>query len=678
MAAGIAAGNTVGPWVTTRLMHRWRFDSALTRRGDLGTYIAAVAVGMLLTATNGTFWLLSTGEIPRLQLETAWATWWIGDSVGALLGGVPLLSLTSHSFREAFVSRRGAVNGGLVLMVLACGAVGFSPWTSPEPALLFPLLSLPLFMIAVLALRADVFAASVAVLLLSMCVAWGTANGIGPFASQTPRSGLLALWSYLTAQASTTILICSLTAELLASRRQQAALFTEAEDGILVVGSSGNLEYLNPAAKLLLGVPGPAHWPMSLQELPHHNGQALLALLTQDLIRCERSTTTDLILTGGGSDQMQVEVQLIRYQDARGRQLTQCMLRNVTARRRAEARLAASEERLRAIADHAPALMAEFDEQQQFIFANHAYKAWLNLDPNTLMHQCVRDVFGEKVFQEIAPHIEGVLRGKPQNYERLAQTVLGERCFNISLMPKYDVSSRVVGFYCVGTDITSHRQVLQSLRHGEQRLRIIADHLPMRVSYVDREERFRFVNKAYEYSFGRPRDSIYGLTVREVIGEGAYGQARRWMQCALNGERVSYDSEMTTREGYRHFKATYVPQFAEGGKEVLGFIAIVIDTTAQKQEVQRLIELAQIDPLTGLLNRTGFDQRLGESMERHRATKSIMALLFLDIDEFKQVNDRLGHLAGDTLLSGFSARLIRTVRSRDLLARTGGDDEIAP
>lgn len=674
LAIGIAVGNALGPWIATRLLVRWGFDASLTRRRDLGIYMAAVALGMLVTASNGTFWLEQTGVLPAQMLEAAWATWWIGDAVGALLGGIPLLALSFENLREAFAHRRGAVNVGIVLLVLACGVLGFSPWTSPQPALLFPLLSLPLFLIAVLALRSGVLPASIAVLLLSMSAAWGTANGVGPFAHQTPHAGLLALWSYLTAQASTTVLICGLAAELLASRRQQAAVFTEAEDGILVVGPNGILEDLNPAALKFLGASASTCLQQPLQALPNTNGLALQALLAQGRRPGDRSTTSDVALQGNAAEPLQVEAQLIRYTDARGRQMTQILLRDVTARRNAEARLATSEERLRAIADHAPALMAEFDTDMRFQFANEAYHQWLNVKPEEMVQQSVREVFGDRIFNEVRPYLEGVLTGQPQNYDRLASTMQGDRWFNVSLVPKYQASGDVAGFYSVGSDVTSHRQAMQALRQSEQHLRTIADHLPMRVSYVDKEGRYRFVNLAYERSFGRPRDSIYGLTVREVLGEGAFGQAQPWMQRVLGGETVSYDSEMTTREGYRHFKATYVPQFGDDGAEVLGYIAIVVDTTAQKQELQRLIELAQVDTLTGLLNRAGFDQRLAEAMERHRSTRGLMALLFLDLDGFKQVNDRLGHLAGDTLLSGFAGRLMRAVRNRDMLARTGGDE----
>jgi diguanylate cyclase (GGDEF)-like protein len=137
---------------------------------------------------------------------------------------------------------------------------------------------------------------------------------------------------------------------------------------------------------------------------------------------------------------------------------------------------------------------------------------------------------------------------------------------------------------------------------------------------------------------------------------------------------VSFDSEMTTREGYRCYRASYMPRFDDDGKTVLGFVAIVADTTAQKLEERRLIELSQIDSLTGVLNHAGFEQRRHEAFERSCATGGHMALMLLDIDAFKHVNDTRGHLAGDMLLRGFAGRLIKTLRANDIVARPGGDE----
>lgn len=217
-------------------------------------------------------------------------------------------------------------------------------------------------------------------------------------------------------------------------------------------------------------------------------------------------------------------------------------------------------------------------------------------------------------------------------------------------------------------------QRTQELRQSEQRQRTIMDHLPMRVSFVDNEERYRFLNNAYERTFGKPRDELYGKTVKEVVGEGVYSQIQDYVRSALNGEEQIFDSEMTTKEGYRCYQALYVPQRSDINGSVLGFVAIITDTTAQRMEERRLTKLSQVDSLTGLLNRAGFEQRLQEACDRCRTTRGLMALIFMDLDNFKPVNDTLGHPVGDLLLRGVAGRLTKCLRTNDAVARQGGDE----
>ena len=222
-------------------------------------------------------------------------------------------------------------------------------------------------------------------------------------------------------------------------------------------------------------------------------------------------------------------------------------------------------------------------------------------------------------------------------------------------------------------DISAAKQTERALRESESRLRTVADALPVRVAYIDAQERYRFNNLAYERGFGRPREEIHGKTVRELLGDDAYTSVEPHIRAALKGESVTFQSEMNTDDAYVCYEAHYIPQRSDDGN-VAGLHAIVTDITRQKLEERRLLQLAQVDALTGLFNRAGFDQRLAQAMDHSRATGSVMALMYLDIDRFKQINDRHGHLVGDALLRGFAQRLQQALRSSDAISRLGGDE----
>jgi diguanylate cyclase (GGDEF)-like protein/PAS domain S-box-containing protein len=224
-------------------------------------------------------------------------------------------------------------------------------------------------------------------------------------------------------------------------------------------------------------------------------------------------------------------------------------------------------------------------------------------------------------------------------------------------------------------------------RDSEERLRLVADSVPALISYVDRDERFRFSNRTYDDWFGIPHHEMPGRTVAEVFGDEAYGRMRENIQRVLAGEEVEFEFTMTKGGRQRTLQVSCVPQLASDAK-VLGFFMLGNDVTQLKraqedlrfaaiqlqQDAQRFEFLAHHDPLTGLPNRAMFAERAREAVAHARRHGKNAAFLFLDLDNFKQINDRLGHDIGDGLLKAISARLRGAVRGDDFVARIGGDE----
>ena len=211
-------------------------------------------------------------------------------------------------------------------------------------------------------------------------------------------------------------------------------------------------------------------------------------------------------------------------------------------------------------------------------------------------------------------------------------------------------------------------------------LQRLVDNLPAMLAYWDAELRCHFANRAYQTWFGMKPQDLVGRHISELLGH-LYALNRPYIEGALRGQEQFFERQIPDPHGgpTRYSQAHYVPDVVDG--RVRGFFVMVADITAHKQiesELRqakaRAEELANHDPLTGLPNRVLLEDRIERAIELARRQRHPMAVLFIDMDGFKQINDQLGHATGDTVLVAVAGRIAATLRKADRVARIGGDE----
>lgn len=219
----------------------------------------------------------------------------------------------------------------------------------------------------------------------------------------------------------------------------------------------------------------------------------------------------------------------------------------------------------------------------------------------------------------------------------------------------------------------SEYAIKEALAENEARLRTITDNLPVLISYIDRDQRYQFNNQPYLEWFGVPAHEFQGKTLLEMFGPERYEQLRPEIEQALAGYIVNQERELVLNGRKRFIRSTYMPDYGPQA-QVLGFYAMVHDITAQKAAEARLAFLAHHDSLTELPNRASFSDRVSLAISRAQRSLKPFAVMYLDIDKFKGINDTLGHGVGDQLLKAFARRLKESVRGTDVVGRLGGDE----
>lgn len=262
-----------------------------------------------------------------------------------------------------------------------------------------------------------------------------------------------------------------------------------------------------------------------------------------------------------------------------------------------------------------------------------------------------------------------------RNFELSRQSADGaERHISISGDPVFDAHGAFKGYRGVGTDITARKQAEQALRESAEKLRFFADNIPVMTVSWDENLRCRFANKPFTDFFGFTTESILGKHLREVIGEKGYEEVEDHFVRVLQGRAVTYQRTRKLPGGeVRYLEINLLPHIGEHGG-VQGCFAVTTDITEHKLTEERIQTMAHHDSLTGLPNRLLFNDRLNQAISLAKRDSRQFALLYLDLDNFKPVNDSFGHAAGDELLQAVAARMRRQVRASDTVARVGGDE----
>nr|WP_314542978.1 diguanylate cyclase [uncultured Massilia sp.] len=332
--------------------------------------------------------------------------------------------------------------------------------------------------------------------------------------------------------------------------------------------------------------------------------------------------------------------------------------------------------RVRAIADNVPAAIAYVDRDERITFTNAGFERMLGLTDGAAHGRTVREALGEAGYARLEPLVRAVLRGECGRVEDVRSDD-SRRHQLIEYLPDVGEdehgNARVAGFYVLAMDISERKEAELAQAASEQRLRLIADNLPVLICYIDRNHRLGFANATFRAWLGLGDAGLDGMHLLEALGKPGYDGARARLQGAFDGNGARFEMALQAAGRHRILEWTFVPDRGESGT-VVGVYALAHDMTRVKEAERRLLQMARVDDLTGIANRRLFGETLVRALERARRMGSVLGLAYLDIDHFKRINDTWGHGVGDEVLKEFARRLADGVRAVDTVARLAGDE----
>ncbi len=356
--------------------------------------------------------------------------------------------------------------------------------------------------------------------------------------------------------------------------------------------------------------------------------------------------------------------------------------RDVTEQRRAERSLSQAKERLEMALDGGNLAEWHYDAVNDELYAGDGWVRFLgHADSPTVTR-------GAEFFATIHPDEResaraawvGALKGAVAEYETEFRAALrggGWKWLHArGRVTERDAGGRGLRMSGIVADIDAQKRAELAVSEADQRFRDVAAVSGEYVWEADAEWRYTYLSERVEALLGYARSELLGRRLSEFVPLGEERAMRDWFANHGGDGHAFRDlvhRVMTKSGGVLWQSLSGVPLHDAEGRWI-GYRGTAADVTSRKQAETRIEQLSSRDALTGLANRSLLAERSGEAILNALRARSQLALLWIDLDRFKLVNETLGHAAGDALLRAVSERLSNALRREDLLARLGGDD----
>lgn len=372
-------------------------------------------------------------------------------------------------------------------------------------------------------------------------------------------------------------------------------------------------------------------------------------------------------------------VERISSIEYRGRRAVLGSLMDINRRKLLEEELVIYGEKYRNILERMQDSYYELDLRGNFTFVNYATCQNLGYEWGELDGKNYRTIIPEEAQDEIFQVFHGIYEsGEPnKGFSHKVTRKDGSMIFvesSVSLL--LSDSGKPVGFTCVSRDVTERKRLEEELARSEEKYRTILSEIEDAYYEVDLKGNFTFANDACLRDLRCLKDDVLGVNFRRfVVKEDVADVVNNFNQVYRTGEaNRGFSHRVLRKDGTTGYAEASVSLIRNKQGNAIGFRAVSRDVTERKKLEQKLAEMATHDFLTGLPNRILLNDRFYVAVAHAPRNDSKLAVMSLDIDNFKIVNDTLGHSAGDELLRMVAIRLSYTMRTSDTVARIGGDE----
>jgi diguanylate cyclase (GGDEF)-like protein/PAS domain S-box-containing protein len=469
--------------------------------------------------------------------------------------------------------------------------------------------------------------------------------------------------------------------ELARAAERFRAAFDNAPIGIALAMPNGRWLEGNPAFCQLLGYSEEELRELTIFDVTHPDDRADTAERRRRQIAGEEPPARiekRYLRSDGGLVWVAVTSTMVR--DLAGEPLySVAQIEDITEHKKAQRALAEAEERFHRAFDHAPIGMALVTPDGRWLQVNPAFCELLGYEPDELTTLTFMDVTHPDDLEASLEHSRRQLDGEVDSL-RIEKRYVRKNGAVVWVALSSTLTRNADGtpqhFVAQIEDVTDRVVAQRSLEEAEERFRRAFEDAPIGMAIVALDGRWLRVNQSLCDLTGYPERDLLKMTFWEITHPDDLDQNRDDIEDLIAGRSRFMRTEKryirpNGRTVWVHVSSSLVED-ADGNPVHL--VSQIEDVTDRKRAETKLRDLAEHDSLTGLLNRRRFDEELDEALVRLRRRRGAAALLLLDLDHFKLVNDTHGHKTGDDVLVAVASVLRKRLRAADVIGRIGGDE----
>ena len=458
-------------------------------------------------------------------------------------------------------------------------------------------------------------------------------------------------------------------------RERVAAIVEASEDAIFSVSRAHVIESWNSGCVRLFDLKPWLTLLRPLDSLFPRQCSALLAALVDRTMAGTPVRNVDWPGAAPGTARWVVSMHPVRMQDGAVCSVA-VVVRDMSAERMATQALEDERGFIRTVLDTLPIAVSVRDSLGRVLLANRPFDVLFDPDGSSTIGTSYTDRLPDP------SDVEALMRAD-QEVLRTGQSVAYERRIALASGRKVDMHTvkvpiRVSGelrILTTSVDVSDRARAQDELRRQRAFMRTVIDTDPTLISVKDSQGRFLLANRAVAEALGLTVERLEGRRLSDVLpdaGSHAGFSARDAEVLRLQRPVTHEECHRDASGAERWFSSTLLPLAGTDGEPVV--LGVSTDITGLRQQARRIHELTNFDPLTGLPNRMLIEDRLQIALATAERERGRVAVMFVDLDHFKTVNDSLGHPVGDRLLVAVARRLRAALRDADSIGRLGGDE----